>query len=114
VLKLGSHTPVKVATFKGTAEQLGGSTLAANPNGRLWAAWFFGRGTKPALFVRESHEAATKWGKTVRVALPSGTTAVWKVYVNAQSTKLDVLALVTQHDNSKTTAYWHAQVPQPK
>lgn len=114
VLRLGSRTPVKVAAFKGTSEQLGGSTLTANPNGRLWAAWFFGRGTKPALFVRESNLAATKWGKTVRVALPSGTTTVWKVYVNAQSSKLDVLALVTKNNSSKTTAYWHAQVPQPK
>jgi hypothetical protein len=74
----------------------------------------FGRGTKPALFVRESNVAATKWGKTVRVPLPSGTTTVWKVYVNAQSSKLDVLALVTKNNSSKTTAYWHAQVPQPK
>jgi hypothetical protein len=114
VLKLGSHTPVKVATFKGTSKQLGGSTLTANPNGRLWAVWFLGRGTKPALFVRESNIAATKWGKTVRVPLPSGTTTVWKVYVNAQSTKLDVLALLTKNNSSKTTAYWHAQVAQPK
>jgi len=35
------------------------------------------------------------------------------VYLNAQATKLDVLALVTQHGNSKTTAYWDTQVPQP-
>jgi hypothetical protein len=35
------------------------------------------------------------------------------VYLNAQAAKLDVLALVTQHGNSKTTAYWHIQVPQP-
>jgi len=47
-------------------------------------------------------------------ACPSaGTTTVWKVYLNAQATKLDVLALVTLNGNSKTTAYWHTQVSQP-
>ena len=43
----------------------------------------------------------------------TGTTTVWKVYLNAQATKLDVLALVTLNGNSKTTAYWHTQVSQP-
>ena len=101
-----------VATFKGT-EQLAGSTLTAAPSGRLWVAWFDGRGTPPALFVRLSSATATSWGAAQKVPLPPGTTTVWKVYLNAQATKLDVLALVTQHGNSKTTAYWDTQVPQP-
>jgi hypothetical protein len=43
----------------------------------------------------------------------AGTTAVWKVYLSAQATKVDVLALVTLHGNNSDAAYWDAQVPQP-
>jgi hypothetical protein len=111
--KLGSNTPAKVATFTPTGGQLGGSTLAATPGGRLWVGWFFGRGTAPALFVRLSNAAATAYGTVEKIALPPGTTTIWKLYLNAQATKLDVLMLVTQHGNDKTTAYWHTQVPQP-
>jgi hypothetical protein len=109
--RLGSRAPVTMATFGGTGEQLGGSTVTATPGGRLVVAWFFGRGTAPALFVRVSNPAATAYGKVQRVALPPGTTTVWKVYVSAQATKIDILALVTVRGNSRTTAYWHTQVP---
>jgi hypothetical protein len=110
--RLGALKPAVVATFKGT-EQLAGSALTASPSGRLWAAWYDGRGTPPALFVRLSNATATSWGTTQKVALPPGTTTVWKVYLNAQATRLDVLALVTQNGNDKDAAYWHTQVPQP-
>ena len=111
--RLGSSTPTAVAHFTGTAERLGGSTLAATPSGRLWVAWFFGNGTPPALFVRLSNAGATSYGTAEKIALPAGTTAVWKVYLSAQATKVDVLALVTQHGNNSDAAYWDAQVPQP-
>jgi hypothetical protein len=110
--RLGARTPTAVATFTGS-EQLAGSALTATPSGRLWAAWFIGRGAPPALFVRLSNATATSWGTAQKVALPPGTTAVWKVYLSAQATKLDVLALVTQRGNDKDAAYWHTQVPQP-
>jgi hypothetical protein len=111
--RLGSRTPVVVATFKNAGEALAGSSLTAAPDGRLWVAWFFGDGTPPALFARQSNTAATKYGATQKIALPPGTTTVWKVYLDAQATKLDLVALVIQHNNSKDTAYWHAQIPQP-
>jgi hypothetical protein len=110
--RLGARTPTAVATFKGT-EQLAGSALAAAPSGRLWVAWYDGRGTPPDLFVRLSNATATSWAAAQKVPLPPGTTTVWKVYLNAQATKLDVLALVTQNGNDKDAAYWHTQVPQP-
>jgi hypothetical protein len=110
--RLGARTPAVVATFKGT-EQLAGSALTATPSGRLWVAWFDGRGSPPALFVRLSNATATSWSPAQKVALPPGTTTVWKVYVNAQAAALDVLALVTQHGDGKDTAYWHTQVAQP-
>lgn len=110
--KIGSATPTAVASFQST-EQLGGTDLAATPSGQLWVGWFDGRGTKPAMFARLSNAAATSYGKAVRIPLPPGTTTVWKLYLNAQASKLDVLALVTQNGNSKTTAYWHTQVSAP-
>jgi hypothetical protein len=109
--RLGSRAPVTVATFGGTSEQLQGSTVTAAPGGRLVVAWFFGRGTPPALFVRVSNSAATAYGKARRIPLPAGTTTVWKVYISAQATKIDIVALVTLRGSSRTTAYWHAQIP---
>ena len=110
--RLGASKPAAVATFK-AGQELAGATLTATPSGRLLVAWFLGRGTKPTLFVRMSDATATKYGQAEKIALPAGTTTVWTVYLNAQASKLDVLALVTQNGNSKTTAYWDAQVPQP-
>ena len=110
--RLGSSKPTAVATFK-AGQELAGDTLTATSSGHLLVAWFLGRGSTPALFVRLSNATATKYGKTEKIALPPGTTTIWKVYLNAAATKLDVLALVTQHGNSKTTAYWDTQVPQP-
>jgi hypothetical protein len=110
--RLGSTTPTAVAHFTGTAERFAGATLTAAPSGRLWVAWFFGDGTPPALFVRLSNAGATSYGTAEKIPLPTGTTAVWKVYLNAQATKVDVVALVTQRGNNSDAAYWDTQVPQ--
>ncbi len=111
--RLGSSTPVKVATFPSTAEQLGGATLTATPSGRLWVTWFFGMGTPPALFVRLSNATATTYGTAQKIPLPPGTTTVWQAYISASASKLDVLALVTQNGDTSKAAYWHTQIPQP-
>ena len=112
--KAGSRTPVKIAGFHGFTEQLGGDTITADPRGRLLVVWFFGHGTKPALFVRRSNLAATRYGSVKKIPLPPGTTTVWKVYANAQSGKLDILALVTRKGNDSGAAYWHTQVAPPR
>jgi hypothetical protein len=109
VIRLGSSKPVKLASFT-HAEQLGGDSIEAGPNGKLWAAWFFGLGTPPGLFVRASSNSAKRFGKTVKVKLPAGTEQVLKVYVSAQAKRADVLVLLI-HDGS--TAYWATQVPLP-
>jgi hypothetical protein len=51
--------------------------------------------------------AATKWGRTARVSLPSATSRILKVYISAQNSRVDVLALLTSHGR---TAYWSTQV----
>jgi hypothetical protein len=45
------------------------------------------------------------------VPLPKGTSTLWKVYLNAQAKRLDVLALLTVHGK---LAYWSTQVLPPR
>jgi hypothetical protein len=99
VVRLGTRTPIVVAKVSAAA----GCTLAADPAGRLWVAWYWGMG----LFVRRAAAGASRFGAIQRVPLPSGATAVWKVYINAQAQRLDVLALLTVGGK---TAYWATQV----
>jgi hypothetical protein len=106
VLELGARKPTALASIGG-GDSFAGAALTADSAGGLWAAWFEGDGSPAALFVRQSNNAVTKWGKSVRVALPSGTSVVWKVYIAAQGSRLAVLALLDRHGK---TAYWATQV----
>jgi hypothetical protein len=89
------------------SRQFAGAALTSGQGGRLWAAWFTGDGDPASLFVRQSNPAVTKWGRALRVGLPSGTSRVLKVYISAQAGKVDVLALLTRHGK---TAYYATQV----
>ena len=60
-----------------------------------------------AQFGRQSNAAVTKWGRAVKVGLPSGTARILKVYISAQAGKVDVLALLTRHGK---TAWYATQV----
>jgi hypothetical protein len=106
VLQLGTRKPVTLASVGG-GDSFAGAALTADSAGGLWAAWFEGDGSPAAIFVRQSNNAVTKWGKTIRVALPSDTSVVWKVYIAAQGSRLAVLALLDRHGK---TAYWATQV----
>jgi hypothetical protein len=81
--------------------------VTANSVGGLWLAWTNGDGSSPGLTVRESNKTVSKFGKAMHVALPSGTSAIWKVYVKAVKSRLDVVALLTRHGK---TAYYFTQV----
>jgi hypothetical protein len=112
LIAAGSTKPVKLATFSGFSETVSGDTIAAGPDGRLWASWWYGGGSSPKLFVRATSKATgTAFGKTVKVALPAGTTTIWRVYTSAQAGRLDVVALLGRGSNN---AYWATQVPLPK
>jgi hypothetical protein len=108
--RIGPAGPVRVTRFGGFREEVAAATVTADPHGRLWVGWFYGDGAAPALFVRRSNLAATSFGPVQRVALPRGTSTIWKVYLSAGSRDLDVLALITRRGNDKTTAYWSALV----
>ena len=110
LIRLGTSSPLKLATFGGFSEEVAGDTVAAGPNGRLWVTWFDGDGTPAQLFVRASGPTGLSFGKTVKVALPAGTSRVYKVYTSAQAGRLDVVALLTRHG---VTAYFATQVLLP-
>jgi hypothetical protein len=107
LIRLGAKKPLTVTTQSGMT----GSTLAADPFGRLWVAWLRGNLDNNALFVRRAGSGASKFGPQVRVPLPRGTSSLWKVYINAQAKRLDVLALLTVRGK---TAYWATQVLPPR
>lgn len=107
LIRLGAKKALTVTTQSGMT----GSTLAADPFGRLWVAWYRGNLDNNALFVRRAGSAASKFGRQVRVPLPRGTTDLWKVYINAQAKRLDVLALLTVRGK---IAYWATQVLPPR
>jgi hypothetical protein len=107
VIRLGSRAPVVAGTLTGGAS---GTTLAADPAGRLWVAWYRSTSGHSALFVRRAAAAASQFGAVQRVPLPPGTADLWKAYINAQAGRLDVLALLTVHGK---IAYWATQVLPP-
>lgn len=105
LVRAGRKTPVRLASTS-SARQFFGVAVSANPVGGLWAAWFTG-GSRPGLTVRESNNSVTKFGRARGVALPSGTSTIWKVYIKAVGTRLDIVALLTRHGK---IAYYTTQV----
>jgi hypothetical protein len=110
LLRLGSAHPINIAKFS-TVDEAGGSTLAVDPFGRVWVAWFRLINNRSALWVRRAKSGASNFGRTDQVKLPAGVHNVWKVYISAQARKLDIVALLTVHGK---VAYWTTQVPPPR
>lgn len=106
LIRLGAKMPTTIATFTGAS----GSTLAADPFGRLWVAWYRAD-PNPTIWLRRARSGASKFGAAVRLSLPRGTSTLWKIYLNAQARRVDVLALVTV---GSRTAYFATQVLPPK
>jgi hypothetical protein len=107
LIRLGAKTPTTI----GRVPDASGSTLAADPSGRLWVAWY-SSSPSPAIWLRHAASGASKFGRTVRLSLPGGTsTTLWKIYLSAQANRVDVLALATI---GTRTAYFSTQVLAPK
>jgi hypothetical protein len=107
LLQAGTRRAVKVASTN-PAHQFACVAVSANSAGGLWLAWTNGDGSNPGLTVRESNSTVRRFAKPVRVALPSGTSTIWKVYIKAVGSRLDVVALLTRHGK---IAYYYTQVP---
>ena len=108
--RLGAKTATAVAKLP-AINNIGLSDLAADPQGRIWVAWASTIDDQAALYVRRSNTAVSAFSSTAKVRLPAGTTDIWRVYLSAQSGRLDVVALVTVHG---AMAYWATQVLPPK
>ena len=105
--KLPSGSTRTIARFGGDTNLIN-DTVTADGKGRLFAGWILAN--PPALFIRGSNAAATRFGPIERVPLPAGTTDAWRVYLSAKAGHVDVFVLVTIHGNDNTSAYWHARV----
>jgi hypothetical protein len=108
--RLGAKTATAVAKLP-AINNIGLSDLAADPQGRIWVAWASTIDDQAALYVRRSNTAVSAFSGIAKVRLPAGTTDIWRVYLSAQSGRLDVVALVTVHG---AMAYWATQVLPPK
>jgi hypothetical protein len=106
LLQAGSRKAVRVARTN-SAHQFADVAVSANSAGGLWLAWTNGDGSSPGLTVRESNSTVTRFGKPKRVALPPGTAIIWKVYIKAVGSRLDVVALLHRHGKD---AYYYTQV----
>ncbi len=104
VVRVGSASP-KVLARAGSNQTIGAITLAPGAGGRIWVAWEMNEAGGPAVFDTESNPAVTSFAKATKVTLPKGTGVVWKVYLNASGSKVDVLALTGKTINS-AAAYW--------
>jgi hypothetical protein len=107
--QLGGKSAVTIQKLPAMSN-IGLSTLAADPDGRIWVAWASTISGQAALFVRRSDPAVRTFGKVARVPLPAGTEDVWRVYASATPRHLDVVALLTVRGKQ---AYWHTEVLPP-
>jgi hypothetical protein len=103
LIKLGAKTPTTIATLNGVS----GSTLAADPFGRLWVAWYTSSSPSPTIWLRRATSGASGFGPAIKLSLPRGTSTLWKIYLNAQAKRVDVLALASV---GTRTAYFATQV----
>jgi len=108
--RLGAKSATAVAKLP-AINNIGLSDLAADPQGRIWVAWASTIDDQAALYVRRSNAAVSAFSGTAKVGLPAGTSDIWRVYLSAQSGRLDVVALLTVHG---AMAYWATQVLPPK
>lgn len=68
------------------------TTIAADPNGRLWAVWSDGTFGSKRVFAARSDTQGVKFGSTVDVGLVKGTQSVNSLDASATSGALDLLA----------------------
>lgn len=90
---------------------MGGSTLAADPFGRVRVSWFRLIDGRPAIWLRRARTGAAGFRQVKEIALPKGTQNVFKVYLRPRARKVDVVALLNLHGKD---TYWTTQITPPK
>jgi hypothetical protein len=69
------------------------TSLAAAPDGRIWAIWIARGGSNPRVVVSRSNKTVDEFGPPVAIGLPAGTSSGYKITGNAQAGTLDVVGL---------------------
>jgi hypothetical protein len=99
-----TSTSVAVAAGSAVKDDV---AVAADPVGRLWVLWTQNGGARTAVYARRSNATATVFGAPVSVLVPAGTTSVWRLAVDAQAGRIDVLAHL---EKAGSNATWHTQL----
>jgi hypothetical protein len=86
------------------------ATIAAAPDGRLWAAWMDVRGSRLHVLARRSNPQATRFGAIVDAGAPKKTGSVYRLDASAApGGGADLFAAVSRGVQS-TVATWHRRI----
>jgi hypothetical protein len=85
------------------------TTLAADPNGRLWAVWSDGTFGEPRVLAARSNPEATTFGAPVDAGAVKDAHSTYSVDASATAGTLDILALFGTGAESGGSTY-HARV----
>ncbi len=107
VWKVGAAAATEVAKTPGTNSS---ATIAAAPDGRLWAAWTKRVGFVPHVFARRSNKAGTAWGAVVDAGRPA-VSGMYHLDANATASALDVFVNATPNLSSDSTTFYRRVFP---
>jgi hypothetical protein len=97
--RFGASRPRVLSSKKGARF----TAVAAAPGGRLWVFW----ARRNMLFATRSNAKVTRFGRTVPVKPPKGTSSLFSLNGEGSRGPLDVLALVQK---GGAAGYWHQRV----
>ncbi len=107
VWKVGAAAATEVAKTPGTNSS---ATIAAAPDGRLWAAWTKRVGFVPHVFARRSNKAGTAWGAVVDAGRPA-VSGMYHLDANSTAAALDVFVNATPNLSSDSTTFYRRVFP---
>jgi hypothetical protein len=81
------------------------TTLAADPDGRIWAVWSDGTFGEPRVLAARSNRDATKFGAHVNAGAVRDAHSTYSVDASATSSALDILALFGTGNSSGGATY---------
>jgi hypothetical protein len=96
-----------IAVAGGSSKKDAVTVSAEGTSTRLWVTWAEMSGSKPVIRARRSDAAGNAFGAVVTLAVPSGVSRVVNASADAQSGKLDVVALL---QNASGYQQYHTQI----
>jgi len=104
VWRVGTKRAILAGTATGGVRNVG---LAAAPGGRVWVFWSQSARGGPVIVARRSNADVTAFGPPLTIAVPKGTTDVWKLDGDGQAGVLDLIASL---GGGGGIANWHTQI----